>query len=62
VQQVRWITEAERNGDFSINLTPPIVNGKPVRSPGIIYDPTTGEPFRDMQGRITNIIPASLTY
>ncbi len=59
VTSTRWITQAERNGDFSAYLTPPIVNGVPVRQPSIIYDPTTGEPFRDMEGNITNIIPAS---
>lgn len=50
---------AFRNGDFSALLSPPIVNGRPVRAPIIIYDPLTGEPFRDPQGRINNIIPAS---
>ena len=36
-----------------------IQNGVPVRSPTIIYDPVTGEPFRDAQGNISNIIPPS---
>ncbi|HEY2980741.1 MAG TPA: TonB-dependent receptor, partial [Anaerolineales bacterium] len=41
-------------------LTPLIRDGKPVRNPTIIFDPLTGEPFRDSSGRITNIIPPSL--
>ena len=59
VQQASWFPQAFRNGDFSALLTPLVQNGKPVRPPIIIYDPLTGEPFRDSSGRITNIIPAS---
>ncbi|MFN7923431.1 MAG: TonB-dependent receptor [Bryobacteraceae bacterium] len=59
IRQGFWFPAAFRNGDFSALLTPLIRNGVPVRNPTIIYDPTTGEPFRDAQGRITNIIPAS---
>src|SRR5262249_29381422 len=59
VAQSFWFPQAFRNGDFSALLTPLIRDGKPVRSPAIIYDPLTGEPFRDSAGNITNIIPAS---
>jgi hypothetical protein len=59
VQQAFWFPAAFRTGDFSALLTPLIRNGVPVRAPTIIYDPVTGEPFRDSSGRITNIIPAS---
>ena len=59
IRQAFWFPSEFRNGDFSALLTPLIRNGAPVRSPTIIYDPTTGEPFRDAQGRITNIIPPS---
>src|SRR5713226_288392 len=59
VQQASWFPQAFRNGDFSALLTPLIRDGRPVRPPVIIYDPTTGEPFRDNSGVITNIIPAS---
>jgi hypothetical protein len=59
VQQAFWFPQEFRNGDFSALLTPLIRNGVPVRAPKIIFDPLTGEPFRDSQGRITNIIPAS---
>jgi len=59
VQQAFWFPQAFRNGDFSALLTPLIRNGVPVRNPTIIYDPVTGEPFRDSQGRISNIIPPS---
>jgi hypothetical protein len=59
VQQAFWFPEAFRNGDFSALLRPLIRNGVPVRSPTIIYDPTTGEPFRDSAGNISNIIPPS---
>ncbi len=59
VGQAFWFPEAFRNGDFSALLSPLIRNGRPVRAPVIIYDPVTGEPFRDGQGSITNIIPAS---
>ncbi len=59
VQEAFWFPEAFRRGDFSSLLTPPVVNGRPVRAPAIIYDPLTGEPFRDIAGNITNIIPAS---
>ena len=49
-----------RRGDFSSLLAPPIgSNGKPIRAPIIIFDPTTGEPFTDSSGQITNIIPSS---
>jgi hypothetical protein len=59
VQQAFWYPQAFRNGDFSALLTPQIRNGVPVRAPTIIYDPVTGEPFRDAQGNISNIIPPS---
>jgi hypothetical protein len=59
VTQGFFYPQAFRNGDFSALLTPPIVNGKPLRAPVVIYDPMTGEPFRDGSGRITNVIPAS---
>lgn len=60
VQEAFWFPEAFRRGDFSTLLTPPIgPSGAPIRSPVIIFDPVTGEPFRDSSGRITNIIPAS---
>lgn len=59
VAEAFWYPEAFRNGDFSALLTPLVRNGAPVWSPIVIFDPTTGEPFRDMQGNITNIIPAS---
>src|SRR5581483_9868250 len=55
-----FFPEAFRNGDFSALLRPPIVNGRPVRAPIIIYDPRTGEPFRDGAGNSTNIIPQSM--
>lgn len=59
IRQTFWFPAAFRNGDFSALLRPLIRNGVPVRNPTIIYDPVTGEPFRDAQGNITNIIPAS---
>jgi hypothetical protein len=59
VSQAFWFPEEFRRGDFSALLTPLIRNGVPIRAPIIIFDPTTGEPFRDSSGRITNIIPAS---
>jgi hypothetical protein len=59
VQQAFWFPQAFRNGDFSALLTPLIRDGRPIRAPSIIFDPLTGEPFRDNDGRITNIIPAS---
>ncbi len=59
VQETFWFPEAFRRGDFSELLTPPIRNGVPIRSPIIIYDPLTGEPFRDASGQITNIIPSA---
>ena len=34
--------QAFRDGDLSALLSPAIVNGKPVRAPIIIYDPTNG--------------------
>jgi hypothetical protein len=55
-----FFPEAFRRGDFSTLLTPPIgANGRPIRSPIVIFDPTTGEPFRDASGNISNIIPPS---
>ncbi len=54
-----FFPEAFRNGDFSALLRPLVRDGRPIRAPIIIYDPTTGEPFRDTAGNITNIIPAS---
>jgi hypothetical protein len=59
VQEAYWFPEEFRRGDFSVLLAPPVRNGRPIRAPIIIYDPLTGEPFRDGSGRITNIIPAS---
>src|SRR2546425_3174916 len=59
VLQSSWFPQAFRNGDFSALLTPLIRDGRPVRQPTIIYDPLTGEPFRDNAGNITNIIPPS---
>jgi hypothetical protein len=59
VAQNSWFPQAFRNGDFSALLTPLIRDGKPVRAPVIIFDPLTGEPFRDAAGQITNIIPAN---
>jgi Carboxypeptidase regulatory-like domain/TonB-dependent Receptor Plug Domain len=59
VVQTNRFPVAFRNGDFSALLNPPLNSaGKPVRTPVIIYDPLTGEPFRDAAGNITNIIPA----
>jgi len=57
VQQAFWYPQSFRNGDFSELLRPLIRNGVPVRAPTIIYDPISGEPFRDSQGNISNIIP-----
>ncbi|MFN0169816.1 MAG: TonB-dependent receptor domain-containing protein [Bryobacteraceae bacterium] len=59
VQEAFWFPQEFRNGDFSSLLTPLVRNGRAIRSPIIVYDPTNGEPFRDSSGRITNIIPAS---
>ncbi len=59
VQQGFWFPAAFRNGDFSALLTPLIRNGVPVRAPTIVYDPLTGEPFRDSAGNISNIVPPS---
>lgn len=59
VSQAFWFPEEFRRGDFSALLTPLIRNGLPVRAPIIIHDPVTGEPFRNAQGQITNIIPPS---
>ena len=54
-----FFPQAFRNGDFSALLSPLIQNGRPIRTPIIIYDPLTGEPFRDAAGNINNMIPAS---
>jgi hypothetical protein len=60
VQEAFWFPEPFRRGDFSALLTPPLgPTGAPIRQPIIIFDPLTGEPFRDSSGRITNIIPPS---
>jgi hypothetical protein len=59
VQEAFWYPEAFRRGDFSALLNPPLRDGRPIRAPIIIFDPVTGEPFRDGTGRISNIIPAS---
>lgn len=59
VQQGFFFPQEFRNGDFSALLRPVIRNGVPIRAPIIIYDPVTGEPFRDSAGNINNIIPAS---
>jgi len=60
VQEAFWFPAAFRTGDFSSLLTPPLnASGVPIRQPTIIFDPLTGDPFRDSSGRITNIIPAS---
>lgn len=58
VAQASFYPQEFRNGDFSALLTPLIRDGRPVRAPAIIFDPTTGQPFTDGTGRITNIIPA----
>ncbi len=58
-QRSFFFPEAFRNGDFSGMLTPLIRDGRAVRGPTVIFDPRTGEPFRDASGRITNIIPPS---
>jgi len=52
-QEAFWFPSDFRNGNFSALLTPPIVNGRPLRAPIQIFDPVTGDPF---QG---NIIPPS---
>jgi len=54
-----FFPEDFRRGDFSRLLTPFIRNGVAVRGPIVIFDPLTGQPFRDTEGRITNIIPPS---
>jgi hypothetical protein len=60
VAEAFWYPDAFRKGDFSSLLTPPLnAAGVPIRQPTIIFDPTTGEPFRDSAGRITNILPPS---
>src|SRR5713226_4695138 len=59
VAQTNRFPEAFRNGDFSALLSPLIRGGRAVRAPTIIFDPLTGEPFRDGAGNITNIIPPS---
>ncbi len=60
VQEAFWYPEPFRRGDFSSLLTPPIgANGRPIRPPIVIFDPLTGEPFRDASGNISNLIPAS---
>ena len=41
-------------------MRPPLnASGAPVRPPIIVFDPLTGDPFRDSTGTITNIIPAN---
>jgi len=59
VSQAFWFPAEFRNGDFSALLSPLIRNGVPIRAPIIVYDPATGEPFRNSQGQISNIIPPS---
>src|SRR4051812_16100928 len=60
VVQTNRFPQVFRDGDFSALLRPPLNSaGRPIRTPVIIYDPLTGEPFRDTAGNITNIIPAS---
>lgn len=59
VSQAFWYPEEFRRGDFSELLRPVIRNGVPIRAPIIIHDPLTGEPFRNANGQISNIIPAS---
>jgi len=55
-----WYPQTFRNGDFSALLHPPLgADGKPVRAPTVVYDPLSGEPFRDASGQISNIIPPS---
>ena len=56
VSEAFYFPQEFRNGDFSALLKPLIRNGAPVRAPVIIYDPVTGEPFRDAAGNINNII------
>lgn len=53
VQEAFWYPQDFRNGNFGVLLTPPIVNGRPIRAPIQVFDPISGDPF---QG---NIIPAS---
>lgn len=59
VTETNFFPEPFRRGDFSALLRPLIRDGRPVRNPVIIYDPLTGEPFRDGTGAISNIIPPS---
>ncbi len=58
VQQAFWYPQSFRNGDFSELLRPLIRNGVPVRAPTIIYDPITGEPFRDSRRQYHQHHPA----
>src|SRR5262245_242000 len=53
VQTAFFPPDSFRQGDFSILLRPPVVNGRPLRAPIIIFDPVTGDPFPN------NVIPAS---
>jgi hypothetical protein len=59
VREGFFFPEEFRRGDFSALLAPVIRNGRPIRAPIVVHDPLTGEPFRDVSGRITNVIPAS---
>lgn len=53
--QTFWYPQSFRNGDFSALLSPPIgSNGRPIRTPTIVWAPLDGTPFPG------NIIPASL--
>ncbi len=54
-----FFPEEFRRGDFSQLLQPLVRDGRAVRNPQIVFDPVTGEPFRDSEGNITNIIPHS---
>ncbi len=58
VVQTNRFPVAFRNGDFTALLKPPLNSaGKPVRTPVIIYDPLTGEPFRDSAGNTIVNVP-----
>lgn len=60
VREAFWFPEEFRRGDFSALLTPLLDgNGRAIRAPIIIFDPLTGDPFRDANGQISNIIPPS---
>jgi hypothetical protein len=53
VQTAFFPPDSFRQGDFSALLSPPLVGGKPLRAPIVVFDPVTGEAFPN------NVIPAS---